>query len=70
VADNPASGRTVIVATRLSADELHVTYCNALDAPRPYVITLKLHGAPFDPIGLSAEQLPDVGETRYVVSDS
>jgi hypothetical protein len=61
--------RTIIVLTRLSADELHVTYCNALGANRPYVLTTMLTGEPFAPAGVTAAQIPDVGATRTIVSD-
>lgn len=64
-----ADSRTIIVATRLSAVELHVTYCNALTARRPYIMTVQLHSEPFNAIGLRPEDVPAIGETRYVVID-
>lgn len=61
--------RTIIVLTRLSATELHATYCNALADRRPYVMTITTRDAPLTAAGVSQAEIPGIGATVVLVRD-
>jgi hypothetical protein len=62
--------RVIVVLTRVSDGELHVTYCNDLGEPRPYIVTVVLHGPPFVALGASVDDVPGVGVTISRVVDA
>lgn len=58
-------GRTIIVSTRVSEQELHTTYLNDIDADVPYIVTVVLREPPHHPVG---GDVPDVGLTTVTVN--
>lgn len=56
--------RTYIVATRVSENQLNTTYIN-LDPSSVFasIVTVVLREQPFRPVGLTDQQIPEVGHT-------